>query len=137
MKSLLNIALACCLVAAPRLVLAADDEADTVNVPDDPTGVYTLVSVNGDPLPATLNHEGATLLIRSGSFTINADGTCVSRMVFVPPPGTEVTREVRATYTRDGARLTMQWEGAGTTVGTVEGNTFTMNNEGMVLVYRK
>jgi hypothetical protein len=31
----------------------------------------------------------------------------------------------------------MQWEGAGTTVGTVEGNDFTMNNEGMVFVYRK
>ena len=31
----------------------------------------------------------------------------------------------------------MTWAGAGTTVGTVEGNTFTMTNEGMVLVYRR
>jgi len=31
----------------------------------------------------------------------------------------------------------MNWQGAGTTIGTVEGDTFTMNNEGMVFAYRK
>ena len=30
----------------------------------------------------------------------------------------------------------MQWEGAGTTQGTVEEDTFTMNNEGMLFTYR-
>ncbi len=109
---------------------AASDNADIA-------GVYTLVSVNGTAVPMTLDHEGAKLVIRSGAFTINADGTCVSKMVFVPPPGQEVTREVKATYTRQGNKLTMQWEGAGTTEGTVEGATFSMNNEGMVLAYRK
>jgi len=66
-----------------------------------------------------------------------AAGTCSTKTVFVPPSGTEVAREVSATYTKDGPRLTMQWKGAGTTVGTIQGNTFTMDNEGMVLVYRK
>ena len=31
----------------------------------------------------------------------------------------------------------MQWQGAGMTTGTVEGNTFTMENEGMVFVYQR
>ncbi len=109
---------------------AGSDHADIASV-------YTLVSVNGAAVPMTLEHEGAKLVIRSGAFTINADGTCASKMVFVPPPGQEVTREVKATYTRQGTKLTMQWEGAGMTEGTVDGATFTMDNEGMVLAYRR
>ena len=31
----------------------------------------------------------------------------------------------------------MKWQGAGLTTGTVEGNTFTMDNEGMLFVYKK
>jgi hypothetical protein len=103
----------------------------------DPAGVYTLVSVDGKPVPASVSHEGATVTVRSGTFTINADGTCISRIVFAPPSGTEVTREVSATYTKDGSNLTMLWKGAGETVGTIDGATFTMNNEGMVFIYRK
>jgi hypothetical protein len=31
----------------------------------------------------------------------------------------------------------MKWQRAGMTIGSVEGNMFTMNNEGMVLAYRR
>jgi hypothetical protein len=31
----------------------------------------------------------------------------------------------------------MRWDGAGMTTGSVDGNIFTMHNEGMVFVYRK
>jgi hypothetical protein len=75
--------------------------------------------------------------VRSGSFTIKADGTCSTKTVFVPPSGTEATREVSATYTKEGSKLTMKWQGAGMTIGTVEGDKFTMDNEGMVFVYKK
>ena len=101
------------------------------------SGVYRLVSVNGNKVPARISHEGAVLEVRSGAFTIQADGKCISRMNFVPPSGKEATLERTATYTRDGAKLSMTWEGAGRTDGTVEGDTFTMNNEGMVFVFRK
>ena len=100
-------------------------------------GAYTLVSVDGNEMPATVSHDGATIQVRSGTFIINADGTCSSKTVFVPPTGTETEREVDATYTREGSKLTMKWEGAGMTVGTVDGNTFTMDNEGMIFVYKK
>ena len=102
-----------------------------------PAGTYALVSVDGNKVPCTVQHDGHALAIKSGTFIINADGTCSSRMAFSPPGGGDVVREVKASYTRQGAKLTMKWEGAGTTVGTVEGDTFTMNNEGMIFTYRK
>jgi hypothetical protein len=102
-----------------------------------PAGTYTLVSVDGNKVPCNVQHEGHALAIKSGSFLINADGTCSSTMVFSPPSHGEVTNVVKATYTREGQKLTMKWQGAGMTTGAVEGDTFAMNNEGMVLAYRK
>ena len=93
--------------------------------------------VDGKKVPAIVSHEGNHLPVRSGSFTISPDGKCTSKLTFVPPSGAESTMEVKATSTREGPKLKMQWEGAGMTTGTVEGNTFTMENEGMVFVYRK
>ena len=137
MKTQLNIALQCCFVLAVGLFISACQNQPTPANVTDPVGVYALVSVSGKPVPASVSHEGATLQVRSGAFTINPDGTCSSKMIFVPPSGTEVTREVGATYTKDGSKLNMQWKGAGKTVGTIQGDTFTMNNEGTVYVYRK
>jgi hypothetical protein len=102
----------------------------------DIAGIYTLVSVNGKDVPAALNHEGATLEVRSGSFEITADGKCVSKMIFLPPSHKEVTNYTYATYTRKDQQLKMRWKGAGMTLGVVEGKTFTMTNEDMVLTYR-
>jgi hypothetical protein len=103
----------------------------------DPTGVYALVSVDGQTVPCNVTHEGAAMTVKSGIFTIQADGHCGSQITFSVPPGRDVNREVKATFTRQGAELTMQWEGAGMTMGNVKGNTFTMTNEGMVFAYRK
>lgn len=102
-----------------------------------PTGTYTLASINGKEVPCTIHHEGASPTIKSGTFVINPDGTCSSKLLFSMPSGGDSSREVKARYTREDSKLTMQWEGAGTTTGTVEGNTFTMNNEGMLFAYRK
>ena len=74
------------------------------------------------------------MTIQSGSFSINADGTCSSKMSLA---GRDAAIEVKATYTQEGPKLTMKWQGAGMTIGTIEGETFTMNNEGMVFAYRK
>ena len=102
-----------------------------------PVGVYQLISVNGSTVPTKISHDRVQLEIRAGTFTFDPEGKCRSKMVFVPPGGREATREVNATYTRDGSELTMRWEGAGLTRGRLQGDTFTMNNEGMALAYRK
>lgn len=125
------------------LILAVGPLVSTCASPgiaDDPAswvGVYTLISVDGREVPARVVQNGVTLEVRAGTFTLAADGNCTSRTVFVPPSGGEVAREVGATYVKDGATLTMHWENAGTTVGTLEGDLFTMDNAGMVFVYRR
>lgn len=124
------------LVAAGILLSACQQESK-VAADADPSGVYALVSVNGNNVPASVSHDGTQLQVRSGSFTIKADGTCGTTTVFVPPSGKEATRDVSATYTQEGSKLTMRWQGAGMTTGTIEGNIFTMDNEGMVFVYKK
>ena len=115
--------------------VAADTKSVAATAADiNPVGTYTLVTVDGNKVPYTVQHEGHTMTINSGSFIINADGTCSSKMSLA---GRDAPIEVKATYTREGPKLTMQWQGAGMTIGTVEGDTFTMNNEGMVFAYRK
>ena len=103
----------------------------------DLAGTYRLLSVDGKNVPAVITHENAKVEIRSGSLTINNDGTCVSKMTFVPPSGKEGSQEVSAIYSRNGDKLDMEWKEMGKTTGTLQGSTFTMNNEGMVLVYQK
>jgi hypothetical protein len=137
MKRPLAIALKLTFVLAAGLVVNACKNQKS-SLPDaGQTGVYALVSIDGNQVPANVFHEGTALQVRSGTFTINSDGTCSTKTIFVPPAGSEVTRMVYATYVKDGSRLNMQWKGAGKTVGNIEGNTFTMNNEGMVFVYTK
>ncbi len=101
------------------------------------SGAYTLMTVNGKQLPATISHDGQAQQIRSGTFTIQPDGKCSSKLTFGPPGGAVSTIEVAATSTRDGPRLRLQWERAGTTSGIIASNTFTMENEGIVFSYKK
>jgi hypothetical protein len=101
------------------------------------SGAYTLITVDGNPLPFTPRHEGGAPKITGGLFTIKPDGTCTSRMDFILPSGKAGSREVVALYTRDGWKLDMRWQGAGRTLGTVEGDIFTMDNEGTRFAFRK
>jgi hypothetical protein len=101
------------------------------------TGVYQLISVNGNAVPCVVSHENADITVKSGAMTINPDGTCRSDSVFSLPHQRDINRVVEATYTVTGSELTMHWQGAGTTRGTVNGPEFTMNNEGMIFKYRK
>ncbi len=135
------ITLGTCIFIVPLaagLVLLPARQADAQVVKEiDPTGVYTLVSVDGAKLPNTVSHGNVEIEVRSGTFTINADGTCSSKTIFGPPSGGEVVREVTASYTQDGPTLTMQWKDAGRTSATVNGETFQMDNEGIVFSYKK
>jgi len=110
--------------------------ADAAKLPEI-SGTYMLASINGKTLPFTVTHEGPGIQVTSGTFTIRPDGTCTSVVAFLMPSGQAQSREVSATYTQDGSKLTMQWQGAGVTICTVEGDTFTMDNEGQLFLYRK
>jgi hypothetical protein len=125
------------LLAVLLLLMATGCKNEARPAAINPVGTYTLVSVDGKNVPCNLTHEGVAMIVQSGTFTINADGTCRSLSTFAVPPHPDIRREVKATYTQNGAELTMQWEGAGVTKGQINGNDFTMNNEGMIFAYRK
>lgn len=124
-------------VALVCLCAGCKPDAQTGGAAVNPVGTYTLVSVDGKNVPCTIQHDGHSIPVHGGAFTINPDNTCSSKMEFTAPDGAKASRDVKATYTQKGPTLTMSWEGAGMTEGSVKGNTFTMNNEGMVLTYRK
>ena len=130
--------LALCLLATLLLLtLTGCKKESSSNINSDPSGVYTLVSLDGKAVPCEVSHEGTAMNIKSGTFTITADGRCSSRMFFSVGSQKDLDLERKASYTRQGAELTMQWEGAGMTMGNVHDNTFTMTNEGMVFCYQK
>ncbi|MEX0330738.1 MAG: hypothetical protein AB3N64_04880 [Puniceicoccaceae bacterium] len=101
------------------------------------TGTFRLVEVDGKTMPAELAHGGVSMVVLEGKLVFSEGGNCDSLTVFKPLSGEEIIREVKATFTQDGETLTMNWIGAGVTVGTIDGQTFSMNNEGMIFVYEK
>lgn len=101
------------------------------------SGDYILETINGNKLPFAPPHHGGAPQVTSGMFTIKSDGTCTSKIHFTPPSGKAMIREVRATYEREGNTLRMKWHGAGRTIGTLDGDSFTMKNEGVLFSYRK
>ena len=127
----------CCLSLCLAVLWTGCKQDAKVAVDTSPVGTYTLVSVDGKKVPCAVKHDGHELTVKSGTFLINADGTCSSKVTFTTPAGQDAERQVKATYTREGSKLTMKWAGAGMTAGTVEGNTFTMSNEGMSFAYKK
>ena len=122
------------VILVVMLVALAGCKPTSSTAANDPAGVYTLVSVDVVNIPGMVNHDGHDVMLHSGTFIINADNTCISKTVFTSE---KIHREVKATYTQEGSKLTLNWVGAGITEGTVEGETFTMNNEGMIFSYKK
>lgn len=102
-----------------------------------PSETYVLVSVDDQSIPCAVTHGRTSVTIKSGAFIIKPDGTCRSLINFALPEQPNRTREVKATYTQNGATLNMRWQGAGRTTGQLNGEQFTMNNEGMVFTYHK
>ena len=111
-------------------------QGETTTHPDI-SGSYNLATINGNTLPYTPPHQGGAPLVTSGTFTIKPDGNCTSKILFALPSGKSSSREVSATYKQEANKLNMQWHGAGRTIGTLEGDTFTMNNEGAIFIYRR
>ena len=82
--------------------VAADNKTIAATATDiNPVGIYALATVDGNKVPCTVQHEGHTMTIRSGSFVINADGTCSSKVSLA---GRDAAIEFKATYTRAGSK---------------------------------
>lgn len=103
----------------------------------DPVGLYTLSSVDGKPVPCTINHEGRVMEVLSGTFIISTNNQITSVMTVSVGDRKNIRIETHATFKLKNSELSMKWKNAGTTKGGVVGQTFTMTNEGMVYLYQR
>jgi hypothetical protein len=126
------------LLAICLLWLMTGCKHETAAMPGpDPAGEYALVSMDGQVVPCTINHGGTAMKAHSGSITLTPDGQATSRMVVSVGDRKDMVCVRQAKFTQSGTNLTLRWKNAGRTVGNLAGSTFTMNNEGMNLVYQK
>ncbi len=115
------------------------DRDESVGQPATST-TYNLVSIDGLQLPCSPMHEGGRVPeIAGGSLTVRSNGTFSGTLRFSNPnivvPGGDGKNP--GTYTREGNTLIMEHPGAGYTQATIEGDTLTMYNEGMLFVYQR
>ena len=104
------------------------------------TGTYQLQTVNGQQVPATVLQTGNDkTVITSGSLLLNQNNTFFAAMTIESTVGGLVDSETQAstgTYTRNNDSI--QFTSSGKTVtGTLSGNTLTVSDRDMTLVYKK
>jgi hypothetical protein len=127
-----------CFILLVSVWLAACSQTSGTTASPDFTGVYNLISIDGNPIPYAPLHQGQQAPeIVSSTFTLNEDNTFEMTMSYKNPSGGTIDRDFSGTYTNAGADFTFKWKGAGQTRATIEGSRLTMNNEGMLFVYQK
>jgi hypothetical protein len=117
-----------------------------VTTDGEPVGTYRLVSIDGHPVPyAPVDPHGPAHAspgpeIVTGTIVLGADGTFRSTMAYrIERDGSirAMEREFTGTWVREGPGYRLDWDGAGQTPATLEGDTFTYDNVGMLLAYRR
>ena len=126
---LLRVPLALALVASAAL---ACDDAGTGTQDGGITGTYTLVSVNGSPIPAVVYEEpGYTEEVLSGSLTLLSDNTFSGTVLYRTSEEGNVMTETEGgteTYTVSGNQITFIEEDE-TTIGVIDGERITVTVE--------
>ena len=103
----------------------------------DYTGIYNLITIDGNNLPYTPSHEGNTLQVQSSTFILNTDAAFEMTMTYKRQSGEIFNQDFSGTYTLNNYTFTFHWQGAGKNTAALEGDSFTMNNEGLLFLYRK
>lgn len=103
-------------------------------------GTYQLQTVNGQQVPATVVQAGNNkTVIASGSLILNQNNTFFAAMTIESTVNGLVDSETQAstgTYTRNNTSIQFTSEGK-TVTGTLSGNTLTVSDTDMTLVYKK
>jgi len=102
------------------------------------SGEYTLVSIDSNPIPYAPTHEGQQgPQVLGGSMVLNEDGTFSMTMDYAGAPGNTISRDFSGTYEQSRDAFVFTWEGAGKTPVTIEAETLTLDNEGILFVFEK
>jgi hypothetical protein len=136
------------LFALATSALVATACGSDSNAPDNGhVGVYELVRVAGDPLPASIvDIPGYRLEVTQGELTLMANGMFVEDVTVVEyvndEEGPLESTSCLGTYTRNGATLTLTLPqtpvcGAETVTGRIAGNEITIDYQGLEAVFRR
>jgi hypothetical protein len=124
--------------------LSACSGGDATGPDTDPNahvGSYSLVSINGNVLPAVFDTEGFHFVYLSGQVTLKADGTSTNSYTFTVTQGGNVVQQTdndTGTYARAGTTISVVWaSGDRESYSFSGGNTLTINETGAVVVFRK
>ena len=121
----------------PILFLACGDSTG----PEAIAGNYTLRTIDGQDLPAViLQVLNDKVEVTAGSLRINSDLTFSSSLTAAATTSgttTSATDTQTGTYTLNGTAITLRFQDASTSTGSITGNTLTVIDEGLSLVYRK
>jgi hypothetical protein len=122
------------------LVLAA--ACSSSNAPSAPTasetGSYTLRSLDGHALPASVVEGSTTTDVLSGNLTLANGGVFEMSVVYrVAGQSTSVTNDLAGHYARQGNSLSFSYSNGGANSGTVSADTLRMTNEGIVWLFTR
>ena len=96
----------------------------------------TLMAIDNHKLPYAPMHGGnRSVKVLAGELVLRNDCSFTSSISFETPKGEEASRNQKGIYVKKGQDYVLSWEGAGTTVVKLDGQTMVMNNEGMMFVY--
>lgn len=105
---------------------------DATSPEDTPVGVWTLVSVDGEPLPFVLETAVSKLEVLASRITINSDDTCsVSATVRVTIDGnmSTTTESADCTWTRSGNVIMFTGEDGSPDAAAWSGDTLTTTSD--------
>jgi hypothetical protein len=111
--------------------------------PGDVAGIYTLSSINGDPVPVVVAFGPPLEEVTQGIVRLNANGTfSASHTLRVTSGGsfTEFTEPISGTYTRSGNNLILTFpDPDGSSIAEVtavwQGDRLTVDDNGDIWVY--
>lgn len=124
-------------------------EAASQSASQDPPalpGTYSLVSIDGHPLPYAPVHPATPAgappppVVAGSILTISADSTFTLSMSYrMTRQGAEQVfdRTFTGTYVWEGSGYRFMWVNAGQTPVTLRGDTLVLNNEGMLFAYHR
>lgn len=129
------------IVCTVATVLVAGCNTDETTVPTDNAfvGTWSLSTVNGAPLPYTIQATPKIELV-GDQLVVSASGTFAVSSQLRITNGTTITTQTASdggTYSVNGTEATFIFNGGTTGDATVSGNTLTVAEPGVTLVYQK
>ena len=122
------------------LVLGACTDSTGSNSTDH-VGVYTMTTINGDALPATLSSNGAdSVEVTAGTVTLNADRTFSETVSYrITKAGAETTEQelVVGLYSRSRNHFNLNGSDGSLLAADLDGTALTMLRGAFELVYQK